>query len=549
LDSLAVFFKSVRGRSAAAVALRDPRDVAEPSFDPAAQVGAMAPLGFFDPLGLTRAGDEAGFRSLREVVRQVQLESRIIRRWKSQQGMEFRHTPSACDMLKVQIEEWDKVDILQIETDTQKPLVHIFMNIWNSRSLASLCKAPSDQVLQFIQAVEAAYHPNLYHNRAHAAEVTYTAYYLWAQLDAQDHMRGYFSSADLLALIFASADHDMAHPGTANDFLVKTQHALALRYSDRSVLEHYHIASAFALMKEMDIPLLEHGLPSPPPETLKNRVVDMVLATDMAQHRRVIDGINAEVAIHQAQDIDKLALEPHLLHLADIGHPLRLRSVHKEWSSLIREEFFQQGDQEKTLGLHPTPLCDREKAPTLAKSQQGFLSFVMMPSWRPMGQLLGQAAKQLEVYLVDNQVMWEELAEEERFERSSERKLRKSPCTQEASPPKTGCYLRRAVHRRGARQSSDGLFDSERYSSRLQSGTCVRDALLRLPRSPSPARRASAVGSQVVAQGDGIRGGGVDSLPLMGVLAVLACVNILLQQTSLRARRCHVLKIRMHPFA
>merc|ERR1711959_452070 len=35
-------------------------------FDPASQVGAIAPLGFFDPLGFSKVGDEAGFRKLRE---------------------------------------------------------------------------------------------------------------------------------------------------------------------------------------------------------------------------------------------------------------------------------------------------------------------------------------------------------------------------------------------------------------------------------------------------------------------------------------------------
>lgn len=38
---------------------------ASPSFDPAMQVGAMAPLGFFDPLGFSKKGDESGFRNLR----------------------------------------------------------------------------------------------------------------------------------------------------------------------------------------------------------------------------------------------------------------------------------------------------------------------------------------------------------------------------------------------------------------------------------------------------------------------------------------------------
>lgn len=365
------------------------------------------------------------FRSMKDVVKQVQLETRIIRKWKSHEGSQSGSMPSSMGLMrdsKVQIEAWEEVDIFRLEQDTQQPLVHIFMSIWEGRSLSKLSKATSEQVLEFMRAVEATYRTNLYHNRSHAAEVTYTAYYLWAQLDAQDHMRGYFSAADLLALIVAGAIHDMAHPGMGNDFLVKTQHALALRYSDRSVLEHYHIASAFALIKEMNVPLLEHGLPSPPPETLKGRVVDMVLATDMAQHRRVVDDINAEMAVHQAQDIDKLVLEPLLLHLADIGHPLRVRGVHKEWSTLIREEMFQQGDQEKKLGLNPLPLCDREKAPTLAKSQQGFLSFVVMPSWRPMGQALGSSAgKQLEAYLTDNMAMWEEMASEDREREECER--------------------------------------------------------------------------------------------------------------------------------
>merc|ERR1719420_1294711 len=34
-------------------------------FSPSQEVGAMAPLGFFDPLGFSKEGDEAGFRNLR----------------------------------------------------------------------------------------------------------------------------------------------------------------------------------------------------------------------------------------------------------------------------------------------------------------------------------------------------------------------------------------------------------------------------------------------------------------------------------------------------
>merc|ERR1740122_645067 len=36
-----------------------------PPFNPSKQVGAMAPLGFFDPLGFSKGGDKEGFNNLR----------------------------------------------------------------------------------------------------------------------------------------------------------------------------------------------------------------------------------------------------------------------------------------------------------------------------------------------------------------------------------------------------------------------------------------------------------------------------------------------------
>ena len=52
---------------AAAAAVEAAEDVPPPPppFSPAAQIGATEPLGFFDPLGFTKVGDEAGFNKLR----------------------------------------------------------------------------------------------------------------------------------------------------------------------------------------------------------------------------------------------------------------------------------------------------------------------------------------------------------------------------------------------------------------------------------------------------------------------------------------------------
>merc|ERR1711937_23425 len=56
----------VRNASASgAAAAKDAPPPPPPPFDPSRQVGAMAPLGFFDPLGFTKVGDKDGFRNLR----------------------------------------------------------------------------------------------------------------------------------------------------------------------------------------------------------------------------------------------------------------------------------------------------------------------------------------------------------------------------------------------------------------------------------------------------------------------------------------------------
>jgi len=367
------------------------------------------------------------FLTMQEVVKQVQLEHRIIKRWQDKHAqpspLDDRSLDPLCTLSRVNVDCWEAVDVFKLEAETQAPLKQVFMSIWKTRSLGSLSKATHGQMFDFIGAVEASYRDNPYHNRRHAAEVTHCAYYIWSQLAAQDHMKGFFSDLDLLVVALTAAVHDMAHPGTGNDFLVKTEHALAVRYLDRSVLEHFHAASAFALMQDMGAPILQHNLPSPPFETLKGRMVDMLLATDMAQHRRVCEDMASEVAVHTScQEIDKLKLECHLIHLADIGHPFRPRELHKQWSLLVQDEFFAQGDQEKKLGFTPAPLCDRSKAPALAKSQQGFINFVLVPAWRPMSQVLGRiGAERFESYLNDSQAMWEEMAAEEADKEAAEK--------------------------------------------------------------------------------------------------------------------------------
>ena len=67
-----------------------------------------------------------------------------------------------------------------------------------------------------------------------------------------------------------------------------------------------------------------------------------------------------------------------ILHCADISNPLKPFDVSLIWSDLVIEEFCQQGDQEKKLGLEISPMCDRSQI-QLCNMQMGFIEFVVAP--------------------------------------------------------------------------------------------------------------------------------------------------------------------------
>lgn len=49
-----------------------------------------------------------------------------------------------------------------------------------------------------------------------------------------------------------------------------------------------------------------------------------------------------------------------------------------EWTILLFEEFFNQGDVEKEAGLPVSFLCDRETT-QIPQSQPGFVNFILAP--------------------------------------------------------------------------------------------------------------------------------------------------------------------------
>lgn len=59
----------------------------------------------------------------------------------------------------------------------------------------------------------------------------------------------------------------------------------------------------------------------------------------------------------------------------------------RRWTMQLLEEFFRQGDKERTLGLPFSPLCDRNNT-LVAESQIGFIEFIVEPSMQVCSDML-----------------------------------------------------------------------------------------------------------------------------------------------------------------
>lgn len=65
------------------------------------------------------------------------------------------------------------------------------------------------------------------------------------------------------------------------------------------------------------------------------------------------------------------------IKVADLSHAMVDWYQHVDWSLKVVEEFYQQGKHEADLLLPVSPLCDRSTHGDFAKSQKGFIEFVV----------------------------------------------------------------------------------------------------------------------------------------------------------------------------
>jgi hypothetical protein len=118
--------------------------------------------------------------------------------------------------------------------------------------------------------------------------------------------------------------------------------------------------------------------------------------------------------VNSATDDDKFDRQQEvlnfLIHCSDISNQTKNFALCKEWTRLVTEEFFSQGDREKSEKLPVSFLCDRNTT-NIPKSQIGFITNIVLPCYKVLTQLLPSCGFLLK-NLYSNLENWKKLDEE-----------------------------------------------------------------------------------------------------------------------------------------
>jgi len=279
----------------------------------------------------------------------------------------------------------------------------------------------------FLESVEAGYNKTCsYHNWFHAIDVTHGVYRLLYNWCTEAYLSGY----ERYALLVSAVCHDVGHPGTNNPFMVETSHELALRYNDKSPLENMHCARLFEFVSVPSRNIFA-AMAKPQFQEVRKVCIEAILHTDNQHHFAMVKEVqmmyevNSEILdasreLYLEEGVDEFPSKEAVdcfrqvesrkllrklpVHVADISNSMKPFRICRIWAWQVLEEFFSQGDMEKSMGIPVQALNDREKV-NRPLSQVGFIEFLVSPLIFVVCKVLPPTEPQAE-QMIENAKTW-----------------------------------------------------------------------------------------------------------------------------------------------
>ena len=303
---------------------------------------------------------------------------------------------------------------------------------------------PEEEALdKFFEAVRAGYFEETldlnyssikreYHTFTHAMDVMITTHAL-----LKDGAEIFLKPDEQSTLLLAALGHDALHTGVNNGFLANSKHPLIEEFGEQGVQEKRSAQYLHELLNT-------HGILQKPEFNWHTKFIrESILWTDFSRHKELmnkmtsltpkivkilekerhdrelshsqghsqikpLDGINLS---ENFEPEERLLIGSFILHCADVSNPGKEWPVAEKWANLVMNEFFAQGDLEKSLGMEPSMNCDRLTV-KIPECQIGFAKYVVLDLYTQLKKIAPKSGEFLLSNLVINQAKWKSLLDE-----------------------------------------------------------------------------------------------------------------------------------------
>lgn len=152
--------------------------------------------------------------------------------------MEIEHLEMALD--RIDMTSFDAFHFDQILNESS--LQFLVYKIFQFHNLFKFANVNLESLVCFTREMSQGYFKeNPFHNVVHILDSLQGLHFMIKS----GNIKKYLKRQDQLAVFTGCLMHDFEHPGYSNQFVIRTKHPLAIRYSDQSVLENHHLAAAF----------------------------------------------------------------------------------------------------------------------------------------------------------------------------------------------------------------------------------------------------------------------------------------------------------------
>jgi len=269
-----------------------------------------------------------------------------------------------------------------------------------------------EKLCRFTLTVRRNYRNIAYHNWEHGFHVAHS---LWCMIRENP---GIFTKFEKMALLMAGICHDVDHRGYNNAYFTKQKLPLASLYST-SVMEQHHYKHTVTILQMEGQDIFAFMTPNEYRDMLE-LIRHCIISTDLALYFSNQKNLKKQLDDGDFQ-INNGSARKQTISLMMTGADLC--AISKPWFSqgmtvdFLYEEFYEQGDEEKSKGIDPLPMMDRDLLHERPKQQVGFIDFICEPLYSTLVEIL-PGTKPLLDGCLESREGWTKVLEEQEQEKT-----------------------------------------------------------------------------------------------------------------------------------